>query len=204
MKQVLSKYASQIYFHLQSFENVFFLSWKVCLSETQGSSSSRYDINPPCSRSVSEAYCTLQWCLQPCGLLTVTPVTPITLQQLRGIHSLGKRGKKTQGREGGGEKRVRRVCVGWKGYKNKARIQKQSLPLKENNRASRSRRVRRERKKGGKKKRKRKWGRLWTVVGWGPGSRLRFPLPPSLTQSPTLTQQNPPQAQPHQERLATL
>lgn len=66
---------------------------------------SRYDINLPCSSLVSRAYCTLQWCLQPCGLSLVTLLAPITLQQLRGIHRFWVKGvKNTRGGGRVGEK----------------------------------------------------------------------------------------------------
>lgn len=42
---------------------------------------------------------------------------------VRNSESLGKRGKKKKKKGEGGEKQGRRrVCVGWRGYKNKARI----------------------------------------------------------------------------------
>lgn len=48
---------------------------------------------------------------------------PITVQQLVGIQSLGKRGKKhREGRVGEKSREGDSLCVGWGGYKNKARI----------------------------------------------------------------------------------
>lgn len=112
------------------------------------------------------------------------PRTPITLHQLQGIYRVWvKRGKKgRRGRVGGGRKagEMRRVSVGWKGYKNIARYWKQSLPLKDNNGARRSQWVKREktRKEKGEGENSRwNWGRPCTVVGWEAMSRLRLLLP---------------------------
>lgn len=87
---------------------------------------SRYDINLPCSSLVSRAYCTLQWCLQPCGLSLVTLLAPITLQQLRGIHRFWVKGvKNTRGGRVGEKSRKGWESVlgleGRGGYKNKGR-----------------------------------------------------------------------------------
>lgn len=149
------------------------------------------------------AYCTLQWCLLPCGLSVVTPLAPITLQQLWGIYRVWVKGVKNTGEGGWGRRAGKEESLCWV-----EGLQKQSPSLKtkfttEGKQQGRQKSlwVRRERKR---KKWKRKWGRIWTVVGWGPKPRLLLPLPPSLAESPALTQQNPPQAQPHQERLATL
>lgn len=73
---------------------------------------------------MSRAYCTLQRCLQPCGLSVVTPLAPITLQQLVGIQSLGKRGKNI-GEGGWGREAGKGGSLCWVGG-----LQKQSQNLK--------------------------------------------------------------------------
>lgn len=149
------------------------LTWSGC-------SWCRLDINLLCS---SRAYCTLQRCLQACGLSVVTPLAPITVQQLVGIQSLGKRGKNI-GKGGWGEKSREGDSLWWVGG-----LQKQSQNLKtkfttEGKQKGQEKSVGEERKREEGEKRKLKWGRIWIVVGWGPEPRLHPHLPPLLRLQP--------------------
>lgn len=113
-------------------------------------------------------------------------VNPTSLSRIQS----GWKGQKTQRRVGGGRKSKgrRNFSVGWKGYKNRGRTWKQSLPLKENNEASKSQWARRERK--GKKNGIRKRGRLGLRLAGFPGPAFFLPpllLPsfsPNTTESP--------------------